>query len=240
MSFVNKLFHKSEKEYSMSPVEVVNMLLSNPLDIENVRSTTTPDVLYVSLNKNNPDLTRILPWAGEHRGPEEIVKAFQGIYTMWDALGFEVKTAFGQGEDVAVFGEFTYRCQGSRQDRAFAVRHAHQGRPRQDLLCAIPRGHFRHHVQHPFGRRSGLHLTERRSAGVCLRGFAPASPPRIEGETRSSVANICANLERIAPDWRDHDRDAGHRTVATQGEGYSAASLYLQSLRYADRSGAGA
>lgn len=109
MSFVNKLFHKSEKEYSMSPVEVVNMLLSNPLDIENVRSTTTPDVLYVSLNKNNPDLTRILPWAGEHRGPEEIVKAFQGIYTMWDALGFEVKTAFGQGEDVAVFGEFTYR-----------------------------------------------------------------------------------------------------------------------------------
>ncbi len=64
---------------------------------------------YVSLNKNHPDLTRVLPWAGDHRGPEEIVKAFQGIYTMWEPVGFEVKAAFGQGEDVAMFGEFSYR-----------------------------------------------------------------------------------------------------------------------------------
>ena len=93
----------------MTPVEIVNQLLSNPLDIANVRSLTTPDVNYVSLNKNHPDLTRVLPWAGDHRGPEEIVKAFQGIYTMWEPVGFEVKAAFSQGEDVAVFGEFAYR-----------------------------------------------------------------------------------------------------------------------------------
>ena len=93
----------------MTPVEIVNKLLSNPLDIDNVRSLTTPNVNYVSLNKNHPDLTRILPWAGDHHGPEEIVKAFQGIYTMWEPVGFEVKAAFGQGEDVAVFGEFAYR-----------------------------------------------------------------------------------------------------------------------------------
>ena len=93
----------------MTPVEIVNQLLSNPLDIANVRGLTTPDVNYVSLNKNHPDLTRVLPWAGDHRGPEEIVKAFQGIYTMWEPGGFEVKAAFSQGEDVAVFGEFAYR-----------------------------------------------------------------------------------------------------------------------------------
>ena len=93
----------------MTPVEVVNKLLSNPLDIDNVRALTTSDVNYVSLNKNHPDLTRVLPWAGDHYGPEEIVKAFQGIYTMWEPVGFEVKAAFGQGEDVAVFGEFSYR-----------------------------------------------------------------------------------------------------------------------------------
>lgn len=93
----------------MTPVEVVNKLLSNPLDIENVRSLTTPDVNYVSLNKDHADLTRVLPWAGDHHGPEEIVKAFQGIYTMWEPVGFAVKAAFGQGEDVAVFGEFAYR-----------------------------------------------------------------------------------------------------------------------------------
>jgi hypothetical protein len=93
----------------MTPVEVVNRLLSNPLDIDNVRSLTTPNVNYVSLNKSHPDLTRVLPWAGDHHGPDEIVKAFQGIYTMWEPVGFEVKAAFGQGEDVAVFGEFSYR-----------------------------------------------------------------------------------------------------------------------------------
>ena len=93
----------------MTPVEVVNQLLSNPLDIDNVRSLTTPDVNYVSLNKDHPDLTRILPWAGDHHGPEEIVRAFQGMRIMWEPVGFEVKAAFGQGEDVAVFGEFSYR-----------------------------------------------------------------------------------------------------------------------------------
>ena len=93
----------------MTPVEVVSKLLSNPLDIENVRSLTTPEVNYVSLNRNHPGLTRVLPWAGDHRGPEEIVKAFQGMHAMWDTVSFEVKAAFGQGEDVAVFGEFSYR-----------------------------------------------------------------------------------------------------------------------------------
>jgi uncharacterized protein len=93
----------------MTPVEVVNKLLSNPLDIDNVRSLTTPDVNYVSLNKSHPNLTRVLPWAGVHYGPEEIVKAFQGMYAMWEPVSFEVKAAFGQGEDVAVFGEFSYR-----------------------------------------------------------------------------------------------------------------------------------
>ena len=93
----------------MNPLEVVNKLLSNPVDIDNVRSVTTPDVNYVSLNKNHPDLTRVLPWAGDHRGPEEIVKAFQGIYTMWETVAFNVSAAFGQGEDVATFGEFSYR-----------------------------------------------------------------------------------------------------------------------------------
>ena len=93
----------------MTPIERVTKLLSNPVDIANVRSLTAPDVNYVSLNRNHSDLTRIFPWAGDHHGPEEIVKAFQGIYAMWEPVGFEVKAAFGQGEDVAMFGEFAYR-----------------------------------------------------------------------------------------------------------------------------------
>src|ERR1700677_3097314 len=72
----------------MTPVEIVNALLSGPLDIDNVRSLTTPDVNYVSLNKDHADLTRVLPWAGSHYGPEEIVKAFRGIYAMWEPVSF--------------------------------------------------------------------------------------------------------------------------------------------------------
>ena len=93
----------------MTPVEVVSKLLANPADIDNVRSLTTSDVTYVSLTRNHPDLTRVLPWAGEHHGPEEIVKAFEGMHAMWETVGFEVRAAFDQGEDVAMFGEFTYR-----------------------------------------------------------------------------------------------------------------------------------
>jgi uncharacterized protein len=93
----------------MTPVEVVNKLLSNPLDIDHVRSLTTPDVNYVSLNRNHPDLTRVLPWAGDHYGPAEIVKAFQGMQSMWETVDFEVMAAFSQGEDVAMFSEFSYR-----------------------------------------------------------------------------------------------------------------------------------
>jgi ketosteroid isomerase-like protein len=93
----------------MTPIEVVNKLLSNPVDIDNVRGLTTPDVNYVSLNKSHPDLTRVLPWAGDHHGPEEIVKAFQGMHAMWETVAFEVKATFGEGEDVALFGEFSYR-----------------------------------------------------------------------------------------------------------------------------------
>ena len=107
----------------MTPIEIVNKLLSGPLDIHNVRSLTTPDVNYVSLNKDHADPTRVLPWAGSHYGPEEIVKAFRGIYAMWEPVSFEVKAAFGQGEDVAVFGEFTYRSKevGKTVASAFGI-----------------------------------------------------------------------------------------------------------------------
>jgi uncharacterized protein len=41
---------------SVSPSQVVQTLLSNPLDLANVKSVTTPDVTYVSLNEDNPEL----------------------------------------------------------------------------------------------------------------------------------------------------------------------------------------
>ena len=71
---------------SSTPTEVVKKLLSNTLNPEVrplstraqrqkglaltaeqvVRELVAPDATYVSLNYDNPDLTKILPYAGSH------------------------------------------------------------------------------------------------------------------------------------------------------------------------------
>ena len=92
-----------------SPVQALQTLLANPLDLQSVRSVTAPDVTYVSLNENNPELKRYLPWAGTNKGPESIVKAFEGIGRTWETKAFEVRDVIEQGDKVAMFGSFTYR-----------------------------------------------------------------------------------------------------------------------------------
>jgi|SRR5690349_24561 len=61
-----------------TPLELVQSLLSNPTNIEHVRGLTTEDVTYVSLNFDNPELRKVLPWAGTNRGPQSIVDVFNG------------------------------------------------------------------------------------------------------------------------------------------------------------------
>ena len=39
-----------------TPLELVQTLISNPTNLEHVRSLTTEDVTYVSLNFDNPEL----------------------------------------------------------------------------------------------------------------------------------------------------------------------------------------
>ncbi|HEY1448080.1 MAG TPA: hypothetical protein VGF33_06060, partial [Caulobacteraceae bacterium] len=63
----------------MTPAQVIQTLLTKPTDLQHVRSVTTPDVTYVSLSEDNPELKRYLPWTGVNRGPESIVAAFTGI-----------------------------------------------------------------------------------------------------------------------------------------------------------------
>src|SRR5271170_6913431 len=64
---------------TISAAQVLQTLLANPVDLANVKSVTTPDVTYVSLNEDNPELERYLPWTGTNKGPESIVRAFEGI-----------------------------------------------------------------------------------------------------------------------------------------------------------------
>jgi uncharacterized protein len=92
-----------------TPLELVQALLSNPTNLEHVRSFTTEDVTYVSLNFNNPELRQVLPWAGTNRGPSSIVDAFNGMGRVWETKAFEVKDVITNEHSVAMFGSFTYK-----------------------------------------------------------------------------------------------------------------------------------
>lgn len=93
----------------LSATEVLSSILKNPTDIEHVRSLVTPDVTYVSLNYDNPDLKKIMPWAGTSQGPESIVKTFIDVARYWEVQSFEPEALFGSDGYAAMFGRFTYR-----------------------------------------------------------------------------------------------------------------------------------
>jgi hypothetical protein len=63
----------------------------------------------VSLNHENPDLKRIMPWAGTSRGPESIVKTFVDVARYWEIQDFNIEALFGSEDAAAMFGRFTYR-----------------------------------------------------------------------------------------------------------------------------------
>ena len=92
-----------------SSANVVQTLLKNPVDLKHVQSVTTPDVTYVSLSESNPNLKAYLPWTGINKGPESIVKVFEGIYKTWETKAFEVREIVEQGDNVVFLGSFTYQ-----------------------------------------------------------------------------------------------------------------------------------
>lgn len=95
----------------LSPTDIVRKVLANTLDEDILRELVAPDAAYISLTYDNPELTKILPWAGTSPtgGAAAIIKAFGGVEQHWQNELFEILTCFCVEEDVAVFGKFTYR-----------------------------------------------------------------------------------------------------------------------------------
>jgi len=92
-----------------TPLELVQMLLSDPTNIEHVRGLTTDDFTYVSLNFDNPELHKVLPWAGTNRSPQSIVDTFNGMGRVWETKAFEIRDVIADEHGVAIFGSFTYK-----------------------------------------------------------------------------------------------------------------------------------
>ena len=66
------------------------------------------DAIYISLNFEDPELKRVMPWTGTSSGPESFISTFTRVATYWTIEAFEISDLFGSAEDVAVFGSFTY------------------------------------------------------------------------------------------------------------------------------------
>ena len=100
------------------PADIVSEFLQNtaPDKIEAAAERLVDeDATYVSLNFDDPDLKRILPWTGSARGREAYTSTFIGVAKWWTIEDFRIHAMFGEAEDVAVFGEFTYRSNSRRK-----------------------------------------------------------------------------------------------------------------------------
>lgn len=95
---------------------VLQEILQNTTNLEVLRRLTTPDVTYVSLNFDNPELKKIEPWAGTHIGPQALPEVFGAIHRFWKTLDFKVTDAIEQGDRVALFGSFTYQSNATGKE----------------------------------------------------------------------------------------------------------------------------
>jgi ketosteroid isomerase-like protein len=88
-------------------VEVVEQFFADPSP-ETMDRLIAEDAVYVSLNYENEDLKKIMPWTGTSHGRRSFVENFANIYSQWTADEFEIEDLFGDEERVAGFGRFTY------------------------------------------------------------------------------------------------------------------------------------
>jgi ketosteroid isomerase-like protein len=92
-----------------TPIETVGEWLQNLLDPDVVNRLVAPDATYVSLNFDNPELRKIMPWTGTSHGPQAFLDNLGMMFTRWENQAFNVSTIFGSDENVAVFGDFRYK-----------------------------------------------------------------------------------------------------------------------------------
>jgi uncharacterized protein len=88
---------------------VLQELLQNTSNLKVLSQLMTPNATYVSLSFDNPELKKIMPWAGTHKGPQALFDVFAGIQSFWKTLDFKVTDTIEQGSRVALFGSFTYK-----------------------------------------------------------------------------------------------------------------------------------
>jgi ketosteroid isomerase-like protein len=95
---------------------VVQELLQNTSNLKVLRQLMAPDATYVSLNFDNPELKKVMPWTATHKGPEALFDVFAAIQRFWKTLDFKVADTIEQGNRVSLFGSFTYKSNATGKE----------------------------------------------------------------------------------------------------------------------------
>lgn len=71
-----------------TPKEVIELFLANTTNPDVLRPIIEPDAIYISLNFSHPDLQKILPWTGTHKGSQVFIDTFAGVNEFWTIDAF--------------------------------------------------------------------------------------------------------------------------------------------------------
>jgi uncharacterized protein len=107
---------REDLQMSTNLSAVLQELLQNTSNLKVLRQLMTPDATYVSLSFYNPELKKVMPWAGTHKGPQALFDVFAAIQRFWKTLDFKVTDTIEQGSRVALFGSFTYKSNVTRKE----------------------------------------------------------------------------------------------------------------------------
>jgi ketosteroid isomerase-like protein len=91
-------------------------ILQNTTNLKVLKELMTPDATYVSLNFDNPELKKVMPWTGTHKGPQALADVFADIQRFWQTVDFKVTDTIEQGSRVAFFGSFTYKSNATGKE----------------------------------------------------------------------------------------------------------------------------
>lgn len=86
------------------PVEILRRFLENPAHPATVHEVVASDAVHLTINDQNPDLEKVLPWAGLKRGPQWFLDVHSRMLHYIRTEEFTVETIFGSGGNVAAFG----------------------------------------------------------------------------------------------------------------------------------------
>ncbi len=94
---------------STNLIATLQEILQNTTNLKVLRQLMTQDATYVSLSFDNPELKKVMPWTGTHKGPEALPEVFASMQRFWKTLDFKITDTIEQDSRVAFFGSFTYK-----------------------------------------------------------------------------------------------------------------------------------